>query len=140
MLPLRYGRRWQTASILLLLFVLLAAVMPAVWFWDDKVKVLTWIRWLDKWMHGVTFLALTIWFAGLYRVRSYWRVALGLLLFGLLIEICQKLVGYRTADPFDVAADTAGIAVGLVVAIAGAGGWCLALENRLSKRSAGAGE
>lgn len=132
MLPLRHIRRWQLASLLLLLLVLCAALMPAVWFWDDRVKGVTWFNSVDKWLHGVTFLVLTIWFAGLYRARSYWRVAFGLLVFGLFIELCQRMVSYRTADWLDVGADAAGIVAGLAIALAGAGGWAMRLETRLA--------
>ena len=137
MLPLRYVGRWQAASLLLLLVVLAAAMMPAVWLWDDKVKALKWFAGVDKWLHGITFLVLSVWFVGLYRRRSFWRIALGLLAFGLVIEICQRMVSYRTADAIDVVADAAGIAIGLAIGYAGAGGWCLRLENRLSRQSSG---
>ena len=132
MLPLRHARRWQAASLCLLFLVLIGALMPAVWFWDDKVRGLAWIQGFDKWMHAVTFFVLTIWFAGQYRRNSYWRIALGLMAFGLVIEVCQRMVVYRTADWFDVGANTAGIAAGLLVALAGVGGWCQQIEARFT--------
>lgn len=138
MLPLQHARRWQMGSVFLLLAVLAATLMPVVWFWSGKVELLVWIAGIDKWLHGVTFLVLTVWFAGQYRPLSYWRVVVGLLAFGLIIEVCQRMVSYRTADWFDVAADAAGIAIGIAVAIAGAGGWCLRVENWFHSRSAGA--
>jgi VanZ family protein len=138
MLPLRHAWRWQMGSVFLLLAVLAATLMPVVWFWSGKVELLVWITSIDKWLHGVTFLVLTVWFAGQYRPLSYWRVVVGLLAFGLIIEICQRMVSYRTADWFDVAADAAGITIGIAVAIAGAGGWCLRVENWFHSRSAGA--
>ncbi len=133
MLPLRHARRWQAASLAILLMVLLAALMPAVWFWDDKLKVLSWFENVDKWLHGVTFLVLSVWFTGLYRTKSYWKIGLGLLVFGLFIEVCQRMVSYRTADLVDVAADAAGILAGLLIGAAGVGGWCLRAEARLDK-------
>ncbi len=132
MLPLRHARGWQLASLMLLLFVLVAALMPAVWFWDDKVRGLAWFQSVDKWLHGATFGFLTVWFAGLYRAQAYWRIALGLLAFGLLIELCQRMVTYRSADWLDVGADVLGIIAGLVIALAGLGGWALRLESRLA--------
>jgi len=138
MLPLRHAWRWQMGSVFLLLAVLAATLMPVVWFWSGKVELLVWIASIDKWLHGVTFLVLTVWFAGQYRPLSYWRVVVGLLAFGLIIEVCQRMVSYRTADWFDVAADAAGITIGIAVAIAGAGGWCLRVENWFHNRSADA--
>lgn len=132
MLPLRHRRRWQTASLSLLFVVLIGALVPAVWFWDDKVQGLAWMQGIDKWVHAATFFVLTIWFAGQYRRRSYWRIALGLMAFGLVIEFCQRMIAYRTADWFDVGANTVGIVAGLLVAFAGAGGWCQYFEARFS--------
>ena len=113
MLPLRYARRWQIASFLILLLVLVAALMPAFWFLDDKAAALSWFNKYDKWVHGVTFLALSIWFIGLFQRAAYWRIGVGLLIFGLVIEYCQRMVSFRTADWLDVGANTAGIALGL---------------------------
>lgn len=132
MLQLRHARRWQAASLFLLFMVMLAALMPAVWFWDDKVRGLAWIQSIDKWAHAVTFFMLTIWFAGQYRVKSYWRIAIGLMAFGMVIEVCQRMVVYRTADWFDVGANAAGIVAGLIVAFAGVGGWCQHFEARFA--------
>ncbi len=133
MLPLRHARRWQIASLILLILVLAVALMPAVWFWDDRFKALSWFENVDKWLHGITFLVLSLWFAGMYNKSAYWRIGLGLLLFGLTIEACQRMVSYRMADWLDVAADAAGIIVGLVIGIAGIGGWCMRAEERFAK-------
>jgi len=134
MLSLRYARRWQVASLILLLLVLAATLMPAVWFWDDRFKAMSWFDGIDKWFHGVTFLVLSVWFTGLYRKRSYWKIGIGLLLFGLIIEACQRMVSYRTAEWLDVGADAVGIILGLVIGAVGIGGWCLRVEERLAKR------
>jgi VanZ family protein len=134
MLPLRFASRWRIASVVLLLLVLAATLMPAVWFWPDRRDFIAWFVDVDKWLHGITFVFLAIWFAGQYRSQSYWRIGIGLIFFGMLIEACQRLVTYRSADWFDIVADTAGIIVGLVVAMAGLGGWCLWLEDWLAKR------
>ncbi|MDH3532185.1 MAG: VanZ family protein [Gammaproteobacteria bacterium] len=138
MLPLRYARRWWAASILLLLFVLAATMMPAVWLWPDTDEFVAWFFDVDKWLHAGTFVFLAVWFAGQYRTGSYWRIGLGLMLFGVLIEGCQRLVTYRSADWFDIAADAAGIIVGLTIAMAGVGGWSLRVEDWLQSRKADA--
>lgn len=131
MLPLRYADRWRTASIVLLLLVLTATLLPAVWLWPDQTDLVSWIAHADKWVHGMIFALLAIWFAGQYARRSYWRIGIGLIAFGALIESCQGLVSYRSAEWLDIAADTAGIAVGLGIALAGLGGWSVWVENRL---------
>ncbi len=134
MLPLEYAHRWRVASLVLLLAVLVATVMPAMWFWSDRVRLIEWVGNIDKWMHAITFVGLTVWFAGQYRPDSYWRIAGGLLVFGLFIELCQRMLSYRTAEWSDVAADAAGIIVGLAIAAAGIGGWSQRFESWLQKR------
>ncbi len=133
MLPLRHAALWRTLSILLLIFVLLAALAPTFWF-DSKTKALAWFEHTDKWLHAVTFAGLMVWFAGMFETRAYWRIALGLMMFGFLIEACQLLVSYRIADWVDIGANTAGIIVGLVAAAAGLGAWGLRVEDWYSRR------
>jgi hypothetical protein len=53
-----------------------------------------------------------------------------------VIEACQRLVTYRSADWLDIVADGAGITVGLAMAIGGLGGWSLWIENRLGTNKA----
>lgn len=137
MLPLQHARFWRMADLILLLLVFLFALMPAVWFWSDKVSILSWFDNSDKWLHGMTFFILAVWFAGQYRRPSYWRIAAGLMLFGLMIELSQFIVGYRNADWHDVGANTAGIVIGLSVALAGFGGWCLRVEEWYAARNSG---
>lgn len=139
MLPLRYAFRWQAASAALLLIVLVGAMMPAIWFWPDRVRVLSWLGNLDKWAHLLTFAVLAVWFAGQYRRGAYWRIGLGLAGFGVLIELCQRMVGYRSAEWLDIGADVGGIALGLVIGLAGVGGWSQRFENRYLARAADAG-
>lgn len=129
MLPLNHARQWRIASLAMMLLVLASALMPAVWFFDDRRSVLSWLGHSDKWLHACTFMILSLWFAGQYRPRSYWRIALGLMIFGLFIEFCQRLVSYRMAEWADVGANSIGIVVGLLIALAGVGGWCLRVEN-----------
>jgi len=128
MLELHYGRVWRGISIVLLIIVLAATLMPAIWFWSDRVRLVSLVGGIDKWSHFAAFLVLALWFSGLFRTRSYWRVAVGLLAFGILIELCQRLVGYRSAEWLDVVADALGIAVGLLLGWLGFGGWCRRFE------------
>ena len=139
MLPLRYAQRWRIVSLILLLLVLAATLMPADWFWPSQREFVAWFIHVDKWLHGLTFVFLAVWFAGQYRSRSYWRIGIGLIFFGMLIEACQRFVTYRSADWFDIAADAAGITVGLAVATAGLGGWSLRVEGWLAKNRVGVG-
>lgn len=136
MLPLRYTRRWRAAGLMLLLLVLVATLMPAVWFLDDTRDYVTWFMDMDKWLHAMTFLFLAVWFAGQYERRAYWRIAAGLVLFGIVIEVCQRMISYRSAEWYDLAADVAGIAAGLLIARLGMGGWSLRAEAWFAQRQA----
>ena len=135
MLPLQYARLWRVLSAVLLLLVLAAALAPSWWF-GTQDDALSWFPHADKWLHGLTFLALTVWFAGLAERRAWGRMAVALLLFGLLIEAAQLLIGYRVGDWIDLAADALGILLGVAIAAAGLGGWGLRLEDWYSRRTA----
>ena len=137
MLPLRYAGRWRAAGTFLLLVVLAATLMPAVWFWGDRASFLTWFTHVDKWLHAATFVFLAVWFGGQYREDSYWRIAVGLILFGILIEVCQRMVTYRSAEWFDIVADAAGIIIGLLIGRVWLGGWSLRVEAWIGQRNAG---
>jgi VanZ family protein len=115
--------------------VLAAALAPGWWF-ETRAQALDWIQHADKWLHAIAFFGLTLWFSGLVARDAWWRMALGLLLFGLVIEGCQLLVSYRIADWVDVGANTLGILLGMAIAAAGLGGWGLRLEDWYSKRTA----
>lgn len=132
MLPLRYVTRWRVAGVVLLLAVFLSTLVPAIWFRSNHAfRILVDS---DKLAHGVVFLVLAVWFSGQYSARSWWRIALGLLAFGVLIELCQRMTSYRSAEWLDLYADAAGIAIGLLLARAGAGGWSLRFERWLGAR------
>jgi VanZ family protein len=137
MLSLRYAGRWRAAGLMLLVLVLAATLMPVVWLLSDRQGFISWFTNVDKWLHGATFLLLATWFSGQYARRSYWRIAFGLFLFGVLIELCQRMVSYRSAEWYDLAADMGGIVIGLAIAAAGIGGWSLRAENWFAQRSAG---
>ena len=132
MLPLRHRKRWRLAGIFLLLAVLAATIMPTLW-WPrfPHSKLMS----MDKWLHLLTFLFLSLWFAGQYARSSYWRLVVGLIAFGLLIEAGQAMISYRSAEWMDLVADVCGIAVGLIIALAGLGGWSLRFEQWLARES-----
>lgn len=132
MLPLRYTKRWQFAGIAVLFVVLAFALTPAMWFRLDMRDMAVMAS--DKWLHGLTFAFLTVWFSGQYSRRSYWRVAVGMLAFGGMIEVCQQMLSYRNAESMDLLADAIGILAGILIAVAGAGGWSLRLEEWLLAR------
>ena len=131
MLPLSYPTRWRFAGIFLLLAVLAATMAPEFWPW---MRVGGTGLLVDKWVHGFTFAFLATWYAGQYDRRHYGWLVLGLLVFGGFIEVCQSMVTYRTAELADFVADALGIMTGILIAIAGLGGWSLRFESWLMDR------
>ena len=131
MLPLRYPRRWRLAGGLILLVILGAAVAPAIFpcLAGGGASLPN----ADKWMHGLAFAMLAIWFTGQYARSSYVRIAIMLLTYGLLIEVVQSFVPYRSAEFADLAADAAGIGIGLLIAALATGGWSARAEAWLDK-------
>jgi VanZ family protein len=131
MLPLRYPRLWRFADILILVLVLASAMSPEMWPWGrTSGPYLV----SDKVMHGLTFAFLALWYTGQYSRKSYAKLAVGLLLFGVLIELCQLMVSYRSAEWGDLLADSIGVAVGMAIAMTVTGGWSQAVERRFSSQ------
>lgn len=69
----------------------------------------------DKLMHASVFTFLGSWFAALQPSPRRWpAIALGLLAFGVAIELLQAVTG-RDPSVWDVVADIIGIAVGILL-------------------------
>lgn len=130
MLPLVYVGQWRIAGVFMLIGVLVLTLMPMV-LMDVRMRHLASY---DKLAHCIAFLILAVWFSGQYSRRSYVKVAFGLLAFGALIEGCQYLTTYRSAEWLDLLADAVGIVLGMGIALAGAGGWSLRTERWLLAR------
>ena len=67
----------------------------------------------DKVKHFSTYLFLAVWFTGLLHRPRYWIAVLCLLGLGLSLEVAQwAMHAGRTGDPYDMAANTAGVLAG----------------------------
>lgn len=120
------------SGVFLLIGVVGATLAPSLWHWDGRLEHSWFLS--DKAAHVATFLLLTFWYTGQYRRSLYPVIALSLLSFGALIEICQYLVGYRSAEWADLLADAAGIGAGVLMAMLVTGGWSLRAEAYLIRR------
>ncbi|WP_207387764.1 VanZ family protein [Chlorobium sp. N1] len=98
------GRVATVVLMIVIFFVALAPreVLPTVEGWNDKVE------------HFIAFGVLSIGIS-LYWRLSGWPVAAILTCYGVLIEVAQSFTPCRQASLFDVAADIAGIAMGLLL-------------------------
>lgn len=120
--PLRWRLAWQLGGLVLITAVVLASVVPPFSIWAAQGE--------DKLMHALAYLVLSSYYAGVVRPKRYALVALGLLGLGIALEFLQRELGYRIADPWDVAANAMGIALGLVAGLLGLSGWARAIERR----------
>lgn len=106
----------------------LARVPHALWqagFWGAALVLLVlalmpvpahfvWVPYVDKIEHAVSFLVLMA-LGQLAGITPRWRLALGLLGFGIAIELVQALTSWRQGDVTDALADALGIALGLLL-------------------------
>lgn len=86
--------------------------------------------WNDQLLHGLTFLALTLWFAGVYPDAPA-RIALWLAAYGGAVELAQGLTATRHPELMDLVADLVGIGAGLALGMLGLRAWCARVEALL---------
>jgi len=72
----------------------------------------------DKLGHFLAYGALMFWFCLLYRTRHARLLHAALfVLMGVGLEFIQGWLGYRTYDPFDMLANTIGVALGCMASL-----------------------
>jgi VanZ family protein len=125
MKALRFIYFWLAGGIFLMALVLNSTLMPGA-------GRSMWLN--DKWAHFLAFFILMTWFSGVFRARVVPWVALGLLGFGILIEIIQSRLPHRSAELADVLFDAGGILLAWGLATAGVGRWTMLLESWLPAR------
>lgn len=80
----------------------------------SPVELVRIFNWWDKAQHGLAFFALAC--VGFFAYpKPRWRMAFGLLSFGIVIELLQYITGWRFAELSDVLADVAGISLATIV-------------------------
>jgi VanZ family protein len=89
----------------------------------------------DKVAHAVGYMALTLWFAGMYPRSRYPLIGIALFAMGVMVEFLQGWMSVgRNRDALDVLANTTGIAIGLGLALSVLNGWTQRVETLLTKR------
>ena len=126
MLPLRYARLWLAGGILLVLIVLGGSLVPGEYVEGAMV-------WNDKVTHALAYTGLTLWFTGIFPRRRYGWIVLVMFLLGLSIEGLQGSMSYgRQGDYADLAANSSGILLGLLLALTPLGSWATRMDARVS--------
>ena len=127
MLPLRYPRLWLAIAWTLVALAVLVSLMPVSQLPQPPVVN-------DKMEHLAAYMLLSLWFAGIYPRSRYWIIAIGLCVMGVLIEVAQGAMRYgRQADILDVLANSAGVILGLGLALLWLGGWAQRIEMWVDK-------
>jgi len=127
MIPLRHQSFWIAMSAVLVAAIVYASLTP-----DLSLPV---PGNLDKVEHFATYCGLAVWFTGLYPRSRYWMVVTGLLVLGLGLEVAQGVMQLgRSAESLDMAANAAGVGVGLLLALSLTGNWARRVELWLKPR------
>jgi hypothetical protein len=113
---LRHWRVWLALGIAMLVGIAIVCLIPQ--------QQLPAVGVSDKLEHVAAFGLLSFWFGTIVVRRDLPWVALGVLLFGGLIEIAQSLMGLgRSGDWRDLLADGIGIAAGCLLALSPLYSW-----------------
>lgn len=101
---LTYSKLWYGLGFAMLLLVALLSLMPVAGIGGS-----------DKLAHFLSYAMLSGWFSLLIRApRSLFAVAIGLIVFGVVLELLQGMTSYRMAELADAAANSLGVAAGLL--------------------------
>jgi len=120
-----WGLGWVLVTLALVVCLVPGRELPQSFEFNDKVSHLV--------GHG----ALALYFAGLVPRRSWWKIFIGLLLFGVAIEIAQYFMHVgREGDARDVLANSSGVILGLALGWLGLARWPEFLAWVLGQRRA----
>ena len=124
MLNLRYRPFWIAASLVLVLGVVWGSLQTA---FGGEVP-----QGFDKVEHFSTYMFLAVWFTGIFARPRWWAIVVALLALGASMEAGQYIMrAGRTADVYDMAANTAGVTAGLLLAAVLTGCWAQRIESWL---------
>jgi glycopeptide antibiotics resistance protein len=126
-LPLRYPRLWVTLGWIFVMAAVIVCLLPGC-----SVALPTYN---DKLMHALGYIALVLWFTGIYPRTRYLVIATLLFLMGVAVEFLQEWMhAGRQRDMNDVVANGAGIVIGIVLSLTVLGGWMQKVEAWITPR------
>ncbi len=98
-----------------LIFWLVMLVMTILFLVPQQFVSSPIFDWWDKAQHALAFGVLML-LGFLAYSRAFWKVAMGLILYGVAIEVIQSWTGWRSGEVLDAAADGVGIVLsGLLI-------------------------
>ena len=87
----------------------------------------------DKIAHLLGYALLFLWFAQIYQRATHLKLAILLIVLGVLVEIAQGFTGYRAFEFADMLANTSGVIIGWLIAATPAASLLSALEKQLER-------
>jgi VanZ family protein len=122
---LRYRSLWLTIGCMLVALVLYLSLT------GNPVKIDLEIDYLDKIFHTLAYFTLMFWFAQIYHDKK-WRISLAVvfILMGVGLEYLQIFAPARYYELADMAANTTGVVLGLLLALTPAKNILLSIESR----------
>lgn len=128
MLDLRFARAWLAMGWILIIATFIVCLVPGQDLPSTGIS--------DKWEHTIAYGVLTLWFVGIYQRSRYLRIAGALVVMGVVIELLQGAMNLgRQCDYRDVIANSSGVVVGMLAALAGIGGWARWVEILMGYRT-----
>ena len=122
MLRVRYPRFWLVIGWLGIAAAIIVCLVPGNELPNTGMS--------DKTEHFLCYASLMCYFSGLYPRSRYWVIAIGLLFMGIAIEFAQNAMHLgRVGDVGDAIANTIGVAIGLILSLAGVGRWTQWVES-----------
>jgi VanZ family protein len=119
---LNFRRLWQGTGWLMVAVVVWASLT------DHPPEPPSLVAW-DKAQHFIAYAVLMFWYRQAFA--HHWRWPLFLVLLGIGLEILQTCTELRTAEPFDMVANTLGVGIGLLLASTPLGTLLAAVDARL---------
>ena len=118
---------WWTIAWALLAFVFIASLIRL------PVPLTQLPQGFDKYEHIAAYGSLSLYFGQLIsRYRLYLRYALALFCMGALLELLQGLTSYRSPDWYDLAANSMGLTLGILLCLTPLKGVVAMLDSQLA--------
>lgn len=107
--PLRWRVLWLVIAWLLVALVVYLSLTPKM------PKAMHGLGDLDKIGHLLAYFSLMCWFGFVFIRRAHLWIAGMLVALGLTLEVTQLLIGYRAFEWLDVAANSSGVLLGMLL-------------------------
>jgi VanZ family protein len=123
--PYRYAALWRACGWAMVAAVVVLSLLPQL---PQAPSFLGW----DKAQHFIGYAVLTFWFCLCYS--RHWRWPAFFVALGTLLELLQGFTGIRTADLFDIFANSIGVFIGLALSFTPLASGLRRLDDFISRR------